>query len=393
VNIYVLCAGVVSSLGAGFERLKQGVLSTSAPLLSHQVHGGRHVPVGAIHHPLATNLPLEMEWQSRNNQLIATALDEISPTLQQLMSKFGPERIGVIVGTSTSGIGESERAFRSVAETGLVPVDYTYLQQELGNPSTFVARRVGTAGPSLTISTACSSSAKAFAAAARWLHADLVDAVVVGGSDSLCGLTVQGFSALDSVSDVRSNPMSVNRKGINVGEAAAFFVVSRSPEFQILPHGIRLAGWGETSDAYHLSSPDPTGRGAMDSMRLALARATLKANHIGYVNLHGTGTKLNDSMESRAVGEVLGLEVLCSSTKPITGHTLGAAGALEAAISMVPLISNESVPIHWFDGERDPELAPLRLAEASSSAKGCRAVLSNSFAFGGSNATLIFARD
>lgn len=335
--------------------------------------------------PSLAHVPEDL--RSRNNALLELALLQIKQPILDAISRFGSERVGVVLGTSTSGIGESELAVDALVKTGSIPPEYTYLKQELGSPARYVATTLGLRGPTAVISTACSSSAKSLASAARWLEAGLVDAVIAGGVDSLCRFTIAGFSALESVSAARCNPFSKNRNGINIGEAAALFLVTRDGS------GVRLAGWGETSDAHHLSAPEPSGRGAIEAMRQALARAQLKAADIGYVNLHGTATPLNDAMESRAVSTVLGLEVACSSTKPMTGHTLGAAGALEAAISWLALNDDAGrLPPHWFDGERELELPQIRLVTPGETGRP-RAVLSNSFAFGGSNAALVLVRD
>jgi 3-oxoacyl-[acyl-carrier-protein] synthase-1 len=248
---------------------------------------------------------------------------------------------------------------------------------------------LGVAGPATVISTACSSSAKALASAARLLRAGLADAVITGGADSLCRFTVAGFTALESVSEARCNPMSINRRGINIGEGAALFLMTREPG------PVRLSGWGESSDAHHISAPEPEGRGALAAMRAALERASVTPSEIDYVNLHGTATPLNDAMESRAVHALLGGSVPCSSTKPLTGHTLGAAGALEAAFCWLALHDNPRgrLPPHWWDGEADPALPALSLVKPGQElGRPLRAVLSNSFAFGGSNAALLLER-
>jgi 3-oxoacyl-[acyl-carrier-protein] synthase-1 len=294
--------------------------------------------------------------------------------------------VGIVLGTSTSGIGEGERAIQALVHEGALSPEYDYGQQELGSPARFLSTVLGLTGPAAVISTACSSSAKALASAGRWLAGGLVDAVLVGGADSLCRFTIAGFSALDSVSAERCNPLSLNRKGINIGEAAALFLLGRAEG------PVRLAGWGETSDAHHISSPEPTGLGAAEAMRLALARAQLKGPQVGYVNLHGTATRQNDTMECLAVDAVLGREVWVSSTKPLTGHTLGAAGALEAALCWLTLTDPQGrLPPHWFDGQPDPELPALHLVPAGQRER-VDAVLSNSFAFGGSNASLALVR-
>jgi 3-oxoacyl-[acyl-carrier-protein] synthase-1 len=273
---------------------------------------------------------------------------------------------------------------------GRWPESYDYAQQEMGNSAAFLAGELGTSGPSYCISTACSSGAKALASGARLLRAGLADAVVAGGVDALSRFTIAGFSALESVSAERCNPLSAHRKGINIGEGAALFLMSREAG------PVRLAGWGESSDAHHMSAPEPTGRGALAAMTQALARAQAAADTIDYVNLHGTATPHNDAMESLAVAQLLGLEVAVSSTKPLTGHTLAAAGAIEAAVAWHTLVDNPSGRLapHWWDGVTDPQLPPLRIAQPGESlGHRPRHVLSNSFAFGGSNASLVLASE
>jgi len=291
-----------------------------------------------------------------------------------------------VIGGSTSGLREGEAAVQALRRRGQWPDDYVYEQQELGASSTFLAWTLGTAGPAHVISTACSSGAKALASAARLLQANLADVVIAGGADTLCRFTVAGFMALESVSAARCNPLSRNRCGINLGEGAALFVVSREPG------PVRLAGWGETSDAHHISSPDPAARGAIDAIGQALARAGVAASAIDYVNLHGTATPQNDAMESLAIAQTLGAEVPVSSTKPLTGHALGAAGAIEAAFGWLTLVDNPTglLPPHWWDSQSDPTLATLRVASPGERlGRPLQHVLSNSFAFGGSNASLV----
>ncbi|MBC7664818.1 MAG: beta-ketoacyl-[acyl-carrier-protein] synthase II, partial [Caulobacter sp.] len=248
---------------------------------------------------------------------------------------------------------------------------------------------LGTPGPAFAISTACSAGVKAIATGARLLRAGAVDAAVAGGGDALTGSTTAGSSALDAVSAERCNPLSANRRGINIGEGAALFLMGRDEG------PVRLSGWGESADAHHMSAPEPAGRGAAEAMQRALARAGVVAADVDYVNLHGTATEQNDAMESLAVQRVLGGDVAVSSTKPLTGHTLAAAGALEAAFAWHTLVGNPTgrLPVHWWDGVADPALPALR-AVAPGTALGrpvCH-VLSNSFAFGGSNAALLFSR-
>lgn len=279
------------------------------------------------------------------------------------------------------------------AETGSLAPEFRYPQLEFGGTAGFVAEILGLRGPTLTLSTACSSSARSLASARSLLRLGLCDAVIAGGSDSLCGLTTNGFSSLQAVSPDVCNPMSANRNGLNLGEGAAVFLLTREAG------GIQLAGVGESSEAHHMSAPDPEGGGAITSMRGALRDARLETNRVRYLNLHGTATPLNDAMESRAVLDVLGDDVPCSSTKPLVGHTLGAAGATELAFCWLVLDRREGdelvLPPHVFDGMRDPDLPLLRLAGKAERIHAPEpvALMTNSFGFGGNNCTLLISED
>ncbi|HEX5686918.1 MAG TPA: beta-ketoacyl-ACP synthase [Ideonella sp.] len=391
--IYLQAMGLSCSLGADEASVRARLFATTAPALpvSDGYTPGRALPLGraAVEPPpLAADLPRGLV--SRTNALVAQTLPALRAAVDSACARFGPSRVGMVLGSSTAGVLEGEAAARRHQADGGWPDGYHYGQQEMVSPAKFAAHVLGLAGPAYAISTACSSGAKALASGARLLRAGLVDAVVCGGADALCGLTVNGFSALESVSAKACNPLSRNREGINLGEGAALFVLSREPG------RLRLAGWGETSDAHHMSAPDPTGRGAAEAMRLTLRRAGVAAAAVDYINLHGTATPHNDAMESKAVAELFGLEVPVSSTKPLTGHTLAAAGALEAAFAWLTLVDNptHALPPHWWDGECDPALPALRVvAPGERAARSPRFALSNSFAFGGSNATLLFARD
>ena len=335
-------------------------------------------------------MPLSHEkWHSRNNQFALAALKQFKGEASDVIDRFGASRVGVIIGTSTSGIAESESAIEQWVQNGKAPDDYDYSVQEMGATAQFVAEMLGVVGPVYSISTACSSGAKALAAARRIIRAGICDAVIAGGVDTLCQLTVRGFSSLEAVSENRCNPFSKNRNGINIGEAAALFLVTTQAR------GVELSGVGEGSDAHHISAPDPSGAGAVRCMTGALHDAGLEAADVDYVNLHGTATTLNDQMESLAMQEVFGLDTLCSSTKPFTGHTLGAAGALEAGICWLTLKddANDLLPVHVWDGVRDPELPCINLVtEDSQLERPLDYVLSNSFAFGGNNISLILGR-
>lgn len=388
MSAYLNQLGLICALGEGQQSVREAAFAATpgGVKTSDFFSKERLLALGRVEAPLPSVAHLADEFRSRNNALLLAALSQLRHAVDAALSRFGPKRIGLALGTSTSGIGEAELAIDAKEKSGAFTKGYHYTVQELGSPTRFLATTLGLKGPSCTISTACSSSAKALASAARWLEAGLCDAVIAGGADSLCRFTIAGFSALEAVSAARCNPMSKNRNGINIGEAAALFLVTKEEG------AVRLAGWGETSDAHHLSAPEPTGRGAADAMRLALQRAQLEKKDVGYMNLHGTATPQNDAMESRAVETVLGLEVPCSSTKPLTGHTLGAAGALEAALCWLTLTDDAGRLLpHWFDGERDVELPQIALVKPDQRGK-VRAVLSNSFAFGGSNASLALVR-
>jgi 3-oxoacyl-[acyl-carrier-protein] synthase-1 len=331
------------------------------------------------------------EYRCRNNQLALSALEQIRAPVDAAIAEFGAERVGVVVGSSTSGFSRAEEAFRERARTGELPPWFSLAQIEFGGLAEFVARAAGAEGPRQAPSTACSTGAKALLSARGLLDLGFCDAVIAGAVDTLCRLTANGFAALHAVAPRPTNPMSVNRDGLTLGEGAALFLVTRDAD------GIQLLGGGESSDAHHMSAPHPEGRGAERCMRAALADAGLEAAEIAYLNLHGTGTPQNDAMESAAVARVLGTSVPCSSTKPLVGHSLGASGAIEAGFCWLILDRRDRpdgalrLPPHCFDGERDPALAPLALVSAGERVRvrPPAALMTNSFGFGGSNCALV----
>jgi 3-oxoacyl-[acyl-carrier-protein] synthase-1 len=353
---------------------------------------GRPLYLGRVDAALPDVGFLPIEARSRNNALVLAAFQRIEPVYRRLAAGIPASRIAVIIATSTSGMFEAESAVRFRKEAGHFPQNFHYLQQELGSPAHMLARTLCAAGPTYGISTACTSSAKALVSAARLLKADMADIVIAGGVDTLTRFTVAGFSSLESVSAEPCLPFSKNRKGINIGEAGALFLLTREKPTDTPP--ICLAGWGESSDGYHISAPDPTGEGAKLAIHAALERARIPASAVGYVNLHGTATKQNDAMESRVMAALFP-GVPMSSTKPLTGHTLGAAGAMEAAICWLALTDEgHRLPPHLWDGEQDPDDPPLNLAKiGNQTAVPLEYALSTSFAFGGSNACLILKRE
>ena len=381
--------GICCALGRDAESVAASLFAADAPrgvASTEAVTPGRPLALGLVEGALPDLGALPVVLHGRNNALAALALAPIRAAVDAAIARHGADRVAIVLGTSTSGVRESEHAHRHHLAGGQWPASFHYSQQEMGMPARFLAAQLGTRGPAHVISTACSSSAKALASGARLLNAGLADAVVAGGVDSICEFTIAGFSALGSVSEARCNPFSRHRNGINIGEGAALFLMTREPG------PVRLAGWGESSDAHHMSAPDPEGHGPERALREALRRAGLAPADIGYVNLHGTATPQNDAMEAAVLHRVFGADTPASSTKPLTGHTLGAAGAVEAALCWLALARNpgQALPPHWWDGEQDPALPQLNLvAPGSRAAAPLRHVLSQSFAFGGSNAALV----
>lgn len=329
------------------------------------------------------------EWECRNNRLAALALDQdgFRDAVADAVARHGADRIGVFVGTSTSGVYSTEVAYRERdRQTGRLPA--WYVHRTTHNPhaaAEFVRLQLGLESVAIAICTACSSSAKVFAAASRAIAAGICDAAVVGGVDSLCLTTLYGFNSLQLIADDICRPADAQRKGISIGEAAGFALLEPARGRGELA----LLGYGETSDAYHMSSPDPDGRGAAQAMRDALARGGIAAEAVGYVNLHGTATPANDASEDKAVTAVLGTATPCSSTKGYTGHTLGAAGILEAVFSLLA-IEHGYLPVSLNTRTKDPAIAGNILLEARE--QRVDYVLSNSFGFGGNNASLLFGR-
>ena len=341
----------------------------------------------------AVALPPALQmFDCRNHRLALKGLqaDGFEQAARDAIARYGAQRVALILGTSTSGILSAEQAYRERVDNGPLPEWFDYEKtHNTGALTTFVRAYLGIKGPAYTISTACSSSAKAFATADRLLQLGLVDAAIVGGVDSLCLTTLYGFASLELTSHQACRPCDVDRDGLSIGEAAAFALLTRDENGPAGPALAKLAGWGEASDAHHMSAPHPEGRGSRTAMTDALAMAGLAASAVDYVNLHGTATPANDASEGGAVGRLLGGDVPCSSTKGLTGHTLGAAGALEAVFSVL-CIQQGLVPASVGTHTVDPSIGihvPLRSYE-----QPLAHVLSNSFGFGGSNCSLLFSR-
>lgn len=393
MTAYLNALGLICSLGRNKHEVARKLFAGDCSGI--RVEAGwvpeRSLPVAAVHGELPAIPAALNQHNTRNNQLLLDAALQIREDIEQAIQTYGRGRIGIVLGTSTSGIDEASRGIAQYIRDGQFPPGYDYQQQELGAPANFLADWLQLSGPAYVISTACTSSARALLSAQRLLDLGVCDAVLCGGVDSLCKLTLNGFSALDAVSEQRCNPFSVNRNGINIGEAAVLFLMSKHLGSS---QPIALLGSGASSDAHHISAPEPSGRGALQAMNKALRSAGLAPERINYLNLHGTATQHNDAMESLAVNSLFPAGVPCSSTKPMTGHTLGAAGALEAAFCWLSLSrenTRHALPPQVWDGQPDPQLPALNFVTAADrlEQRTARCLMSNSFAFGGNNVSLI----
>jgi 3-oxoacyl-[acyl-carrier-protein] synthase I len=338
----------------------------------------------------AQRLPPQLRiFDCRNNRLAELALrqDGFVDAVEAAAARLGPRRMGVFIGTSTAGIMQTELAYRARDPvSGALPAAFEYgTTHNSFSVADYVRRRCRIDGPAMVVSSACASSAKVFGVARRMIEAGVIDAALVGGTDSLCLTTLYGFHSLQLSSPTPCRPFDVARDGISIGEAAAFALLERASD-QANGDSILLYGVGESSDAYHMSAPHPEGLGAKRAMQSALNAASLEPGDIDYINLHGTGTPSNDRAESQAVTSIFGPTTPCSSTKGATGHALGAAGALEAVISALA-IRNGLMPGGIQTTRVDPTLTAHYIKENRRAP--LRRVLSNSFGFGGTNCSLI----
>ena len=386
--------GLISALGNGIAATLTTLYDPAAQPLTYEDDWlpGRRLAVGrcTTHdwQPLPADLP--PEHHTDNNRLLWQALCQIEDTIHAAIARFGAERVAIVLGTSTSG-GDANRAALEahIHGTPWAEAGFSVGKQRMSAPADCVAAAYRLRGPAYGISTACTSGARALISAARLLTSGAADAVICGGVDTLSALTIHGFAALEVLSADRACPFTAGRDGINIGEAAAVFVASRealAADTQI------LYGYGASSDAYHMSSPRPDGAGAIAAIRAALTHARLTPEMIGWLNLHGTGTVQNDLMEAQAVAATLP-HTACTSTKTLTGHTLAAAGALEAALCWLHTSRRDNPDGRLPDARcpaYDPALPPIHLTDGSSCfPAGRRLALSTSFAFGGNNAALI----
>ncbi len=332
-------------------------------------------------------------FDCRNNRLLQLALEQdgFAEAVEAAAARYGRDRVGVFLGTSTAGILQTELAYRRRdAVSGELPPDFVYgTTHNTFSATDFAQRYFGLTGPAATVSSACSSSAKVFGSARRMIEAGLIDAALVGGVDSLCLTTLYGFNSLGLTSPQPCQPYDAARSGISIGEAAALVLLERQPD-RMPDDAVMLLGIGESSDAYHMSSPHPEGLGARIAMQDALNAAGLAPQQIDYINLHGTATMSNDASEGRAVIDLFGASVPCSSTKGATGHTLGAAGGVEAIICALAL-RHGLLPAGLNTTRIDPDLPLDYLLENREQAVA--RVLSNSFGFGGTNCSLVLGKE
>ncbi|MGD9699310.1 beta-ketoacyl-[acyl-carrier-protein] synthase family protein [Acinetobacter sp.] len=379
-----LSAGL-SALGNTAEQIRQA-LTTQQNTLS--LRSGfipeKQVWVGAYQQPLIETVPAFLQdVDSRNLRFALTALSSIESEIRDYTAQFDRKRLAIILGTSTSGIADNEILLKQYFNHHS-KIEINHYKQEMGSLAKGLQMHLGWEGPAYTISTACSSSAKAMAAGQRLINAGLADAVLVGGVDTLCRLTLNGFYSLESLSNDLCQPCGAQRDGINIGEAAGLFLLSKESA------PVMLMSAGESMDAWHISAPHPEGKGAAEAMQKALDMAGISASEIGYLNMHGTATPQNDAMEIKAVQTVFQqYEVPISSSKHKTGHCLGAAGAIEAVICQQVLADQSWLPLHH-SGSIDPELDEANYVLNAQLQQPIEYVMSNSFAFGGSNISLIF---
>lgn len=383
---------VVNALGRGnaatFNALRgrqSGLRPCRLPFADLDTHVGEVAGLDEVSLP-----PSLTHYDCRNNRLAYLGLqhDGFLSAIAAARDRYGASRIAVILGTSTSGILQTETAYRQRDPvTGALPEWFAYrYTHNIFSSGDFVRHVLQLTGPAYVISTACSSSAKVFASAQRLMALGICDAAVVGGIDSLCATTLYGFSSLELVARGPCRPADVNREGISIGEAAGYALLER-PDSASAGDGVALLGCGESSDAYHMSSPHPEGAGALLAMQRALTSAGLAPGDIDYINLHGTASKANDAVEDRAVSHLFGNDTPCGSTKGWTGHTLGAAGITEAVIACL-CIERGLIPGSINTSEVDPAFMSRVVLENNE--QRVSRVLSNSFGFGGNNCSLIF---
>ena len=404
-KIFLSAPGLVCCAGRNRDELYESCLKgdRGGMVMKELAETGNKFPIGQIKRVLSESSVQEpsvrepVVYGARIIRIIDMAFEQIQGEIEKAVAAYGPDRIGVCLGSCDNGSEASLAAHKtffascnahgaaSGAAAGRFPKDYSLRFQSASLPAEFIARESGLKGPVFTVATACASGASAIVRGAELIRAGLCDAVIAGGADVVSETVFMGFHALEALSDSPSIPFSKNRKGINLGEGAAFFLLDCNEN-----GGVELLGAGESGDAYHMTAPGTDGTGPAKAMKAALLDAGMEPSQIGYVNLHGTGTELNDRAEAFAMQAVFGeRQPPASSTKPIMGHTLGAAGALEAAVCWMALTEKKGLPLHCWDGEGDEKLPFLPVVRGGGQPSNC---MSNNFAFGGCNVSLIMGR-
>ncbi len=390
----ITACSVVTACGVGTRALHEGLLGTEHRLRIPSLFDlDFDTMAGEVSEPLPDLADGLHQYSTRNTRLTLAAIDSpgdgLRDAVNQAVERYGAARTGVVLGTSTSGMYETEQAYRHRQRHGHLPSDYVFERQHAWIAlADYVRCELGLKGPRYVISTACSSGSRAIAAAQRLICTGLCDAVLAGGVDSLCRLTLNGFNSLDLVAKDPCTPLDRNRDGISIGEGVGLMLIERpQPEWQ---HAVHLLGCGESSDAHHMTAPHPEGIGAIIAMQQSFEQAGLKPEMIDYVNLHATGTRQNDAVEMAAMAEVFGPEVQCGGTKGLTGHTLGAAGAVEAAICWMAL-TQSFLPGTCGLRHVDPAFSRQVITTPRLNTP-VNMVMNNSFGFGGNNASMILGR-
>jgi len=391
--VYVTAYTAVTACGAGAGALKEALLEQRCCLKQAELIRSDFLTfTGEVDFSLPELRESLKAYNTRNARIALAAIDceegAFRGAVRSAVERYGAERVGVIIGTSTSGIYETELAYQAHARTGAMPASFDFKHQHAWVATgEFLKKELGLNGICYAISTACSSSGKAVAAGQRMIETGVCDAVVVGGVDSICHMTLYGFRSLELTSERPCTPLDRDRDGISLGEGAGMLLLERERRQQ---EDSVLIGYGESSDAHHMTAPHPEGAGSAQAMRAAMAMASITPEQVDYVNLHATGTRLNDQSEMRAMAAVFPAGTPCSGTKGMTGHTLGAAGGIEAVITLIALESGfapGTCGICHIDEEFSNRVltGPLQLP-------AIRMAMSNNFGFGGNNVSLIFSR-
>jgi len=387
-KIYMSAPALICCAGQNREELYESCLSGNQSGLVK--HDGKY-PVGLITKELPGVIFPETPVCAGNIKIIRiinAVLEQMRPVVENAVSKYGPDKIGVCVGSCDIG-SEAVLLVRQDFTENSFSENYKPHFKSASFSAEFIIQKFGITGPAFTIAAACASGASAIIRAAELIQSGICDAVIAGGADAVTSTVLAGFCALEAVSESLTNPFSKNRNGINLGEGAAFFLLESEKN-----SNVELSGGGESVDAYHMTAPGTDGAGPAKAMLAALHDAGITSDKIGYVNLHGTGTALNDRAENNAMKIVFGANYPAfppvSSTKPVTGHTLGAAGALEAAICWMALNEQRGLPVHCWDGLIDDEMPFIPVSKGNKETPSF--CMSNSYGFGGCNVSLILGR-